>query len=749
MSEFLSAQTLTDGLTPIVAFTYPTEADRLADTNRTPSTIALAVDKVCRQVDTGDLYRWDGAAWQSLTAGTYGISLVTGSSATRYTTIAAALAAASSGDVVKLGPGTYAESITVPSGVVLKCDAGAAHITGVLATGSRVTMSGDAVLDGIKVTLPTDALPAISYTGSGIATVRDVSLVGAGASGIGVRMSGSGTLVLDRVQYVSGTADMAVEQTAGIVEAHEIFILGGTLSDAVSVTGGEFEFANFVVGLSASVTHGLHVGAGEVDGSVGTIRGTSAAVHIASDSAEVKLRALRLKGDTYDLLVDPALTSGTCYLQSVRATESKLSTPAAWVGGADYMYELLDATPGALSIRMHAELHLGIAEKGRELVAGRGDSTVRAQVVLTSDSTATSTTEGGNLTDVSAAASSFSGSTFSFQGTDANHTIMVCQNLLDAAALTKLKHWGWKLLQTTGGSIGGAYAFELWDGAAWTAFDVMASEATDFYRYANDVFVRPNSTEHIRFGIDNTTTWASKAINGTTGYWTRVRITSAPATAPVWQQCKVSTPRFEANENGVVTVHGLAQWRQTISATGNVFGETGGVVDADIAVGNGGVPTGWTHNMKNSRMNNNADAIYMQFGLPRGICTAFPLRFDINYGIVGTGTDPPAMILSVLPQEVSGTLAASGTAIVPVPRTDANTDTLIVNAAQTDSFTLPETSDGKIHKTSRDGFSIASIYEGDNVLVRLEMDDDGTDNLDVAIWEIEVSGVVWTHGERL
>jgi hypothetical protein len=56
MPAKLSDQTLTDGLTPIVSFTYPDEANRLANTNRTPSTITLAIDKVVRQVDTGQLF---------------------------------------------------------------------------------------------------------------------------------------------------------------------------------------------------------------------------------------------------------------------------------------------------------------------------------------------------------------------------------------------------------------------------------------------------------------------------------------------------------------------------------------------------------------------------------------------------------------------------------------------------------------------------------------------------------------------
>jgi hypothetical protein len=45
-----------DGLHAVLAFTYPTSADRLADTNRTPSEHPLAVGVLVEQVDTGDIY---------------------------------------------------------------------------------------------------------------------------------------------------------------------------------------------------------------------------------------------------------------------------------------------------------------------------------------------------------------------------------------------------------------------------------------------------------------------------------------------------------------------------------------------------------------------------------------------------------------------------------------------------------------------------------------------------------------------
>jgi hypothetical protein len=366
-------------------------------------------------------------------------------------------------------------------------------------------------------------------------------------------------------------------------------------------------------------------------------------------------------------------------------------------------------------------------------------------MVLTTDSTASPSVDGGNLTDVSAAAQSRSGSTFSFQGTAAGYSILVGSALQDVVGV--VKHWGWKVKQTTAGSTNGAYIFEIWNGAAWVEINFMAIGADEFYIYGKSVFIRANSSEHVRFGLIDSSTWATKNINGSTLYWVRVRITSAPTTAPVFEQFKLSPSRMEINPEGTLTAHGRSRWKQTLLAAGNIFGESGGVIDSSIAVGSGGLPTGWDHEIKNSLLNQNADAIYFQFVLPRGIDTSLPLEFLIGYTVNADTTIQ--MILSVLPVEVSGVLVADPTGGVPsVERAEIDTDTLVANAGTADTFNLPTTTTGKAHRVERGDFDISDYYEGDVVLVRIELDDDGAGNADVQIIGVEVGGVKWALGER-
>jgi len=291
--------------------------------------------------------------------------------------------------------------------------------------------------------------------------------------------------------------------------------------------------------------------------------------------------------------------------------------------------------------------------------------------------------------------------------------------------------------------------FEIWDGAAWVEIGAMATHSSLFHRYANTFFLRANSSEHVRFGIEDDTTWATKTINTVTAYWARVRIESAATTVPVFQQFKLSTNRTELNEDGTKTAHGRARSRKTVVSSGNIFGESGGVTSGTLFVGAGGLPTGWAHNIKNSILNGNGDAVYFQFNLPRGIDTSFPLRLIVTY-VTNTNTTPVQMIWSFLGQASSGVLVADPAGgITPVPRSDANTPTLTSTAGQVITFNLPQTSINKSHTSTQDGFDISELYEGDMGFVRLELDDDGPGNTDVLVLSVEIDAVFWTEGEKL
>jgi len=138
------------------------------------------------------------------------------------------------------------------------------------------------------------------------------------------------------------------------------------------------------------------------------------------------------------------------------------------------------------------------------------------------------------------------------------------------------------------------------------------------------------------------------------------------------------------SSEGVRQSHGAAAWKQTLVGAGNIFGESGGVVTADISVGSGVAPNAWTHNMPNSLLNQNNDAIYTQFALPSGINTSFPLTFKVLYSLDNnTGvTTFPTGILSAIPFAVTGVeVADPAGGKLPAARQFSNTETLTSKAA--------------------------------------------------------------------
>jgi hypothetical protein len=154
-------------------------------------------------------------------------------------------------------------------------------------------------------------------------------------------------------------------------------------------------------------------------------------------------------------------------------------------------------------------------------------------------------------------------------------------------------------------------------------------------------------------------------------------------------------------------------------------------------------------------MNNSGDAIYTQLILPNTICTAFPLRITPVYTVQGSQpvTSAPTGTVSVLPAEVVGVpVADPAGGIVPIPRARANADTLTANAGQAigpRALTGLATTDNFALSTVFSSFDINGYYGGDLVLIRFEMDSDGTPNQDLTVLTLILEGVAFSDGGTL
>ncbi len=373
-------------------------------------------------------------------------------------------------------------------------------------------------------------------------------------------------------------------------------------------------------------------------------------------------------------------------------------------------------------------------------------------VVITTDSTATDSTDGGNLTDVSDGLRDPGGATATFQGTALNHTMLI-GSAIEGEGET-LKHFGIKIAQTVAAvGIGKPFVMEIWDGSAWAKIGAMSSHSSKFYRYGNDLFLRKTS-EHLRYGVDETSPWLRKSINGHNLYWARIRIVGTVTTAPVFDQFKLSPNRTEINEDGTSTYHGNARFRQTLVMAGNLFGESGGVSNASVPIGSGSIPQGWNHRMKNNQLNGNGDAIYAQFTLPHGIDTSQRVKVRIIYQVeqAGATTVDASIVVSLQPLQVVGTVVADPNGgVVPTKRTVANTVHRNARPAtiHTESIAVGATDSLMLRSFETNGVDVSDYYEGDILAVRIELDNDGSPNKDILIWSAEIDGAKWTLGEKL
>jgi PKD domain len=183
-------------------------------------------------------------------ATTFCVSGATGCSGMPETSIALALGAAHTGDIVRLGATTYSEdNLTMAPGVTLAgAGAGTVIKPGTGTTGLQATGAGD-VVSNLTVLLP----PGSARTGLALAGAASGVLVGAAQSGspdgTGVTLSGpSSTFTSGLVLLPTATASVGVSG-GGVVEAS--VVAAGTALRNVAVAQRLYLSANLAVDAAA------------------------------------------------------------------------------------------------------------------------------------------------------------------------------------------------------------------------------------------------------------------------------------------------------------------------------------------------------------------------------------------------------------------------------------------------------------------------------------------------------------------
>jgi hypothetical protein len=738
--------------------------------------INVTLDKVWKCVDATA----GAAVWKDLSAGgltsidtgnTLWVDGVNGSDPGTvgrqdlpWATIGAALTAASSGDLILVRPGSYPETgLTVGGNRTLRSTGGPTVTdiggTGATATGIRVTVTFGSVLDGFTITLPTDATAAVhcAHGGTTNSTLSNVTFEGNGVTGLGLVLDTAGNMVVTNLRYESGDCDAIIDATAGVLQIDGMHVpLSGAVAVGIRLSGGAEAQVNNLVMESTTVTTGVRVsdatlGAGAID-----LSGMTNAIRISDNAAVVHVVSGILAASTYNLLVDPALTGATGVVRLSVHMDPKFSIPNTWFD-SDHAWTFFtksDATEDASNQLWGAKQVIGHPEFGSGWSAGEGASYSTNNTVFTSNVTASPTADGGGLTDVSVAAESKTGSTYTFQGVTGGATgfsILWCTNRVDSSA-AQLKFWGVEIDQVDAAVLsGGSFIWEIRTAAnTWTEVQVMAVSQAEQYRYANAIFLRAASSETIRVGIDSDTTWPVGTITGpggpVTGQWMRVRIAATITTAPTFERMRLQPSLVGVNAKGQLAAQGLAQWKATIVGSGLQWSGSG-LGNGTEAVGTGG--GAWTHELDKGLLNSAGDELSMQLLIPDGICTAYPITIRLIYGYHAFSLAPTLEGRSLV-VEREGLLVAdtAGGGITPIARTEALTDTVNAVAGLIQALVPTTTLPAKVFTLEYGPLDISDYYAGDMVLFNLEMTADGG-GTDVLVWGIEVSGVAFAPGDVL
>jgi hypothetical protein len=666
-----------------------------------------------------------------------------------FLTIAAAIAASSTGDTIQLLPGNYPEDGLDLTGLSLIGLGGWEHtVVGpapASATDDVIILGDGGYVEGISLNIPaTSGTPSSSVPAppggtrgfvailcnqaTGTNSIYNIAMYGNGvtplsSAGSGIYRSGGGKTIGQNIRVEGGgiVDCMKVDQGVLALEGIHVPQSTGAITNVLYVTGrggppitaaGRAQMVGFNSG-NSNVTNAIRIDSG-VSVSIRptaivftpNIFNANTALSSGGDYISVALLGGRLENVTTAVSVDlTANGDDAVYRINSNHQPDYIYNPQVAANSdfsLTFTQEATDELESSFNIFGSEQLSVGFVERGVASAFGRGRPFISGMTVITSDSTASSVSDGGNLTDVTAAARSKVGSLVSFQGTAANHTILWGSQRKDAAN-NPLKFWGVEAVVDTAGGLGGSYVFEIWDGTNWVEVTSQATSFVEGYSYGKTFFERSSSDEIFRFGLDRTetfrpsstnpfgvdrsSTWTAKTISGINAYWVRARIVTAPATSPQFESFKLIESTFNVSADGVPSQTGLSKLRSNVPLAGRVW--SGAIAGMGSTLSNGTVTMGNTAGVTFVQQFNESEATSagntysVQFSVPLGICTAFPIKVSVaaridTGGAVSTPvTAPIALGVSALPQRLSGVLVADPAGgLTPVKRDYADADLL-------------------------------------------------------------------------
>ena len=563
---------------------------------------------------TGGVARWDPIL-------TLEREVTVAQSGGDYTSIQAALVDINAGTItggvptvtnwasIRVYPGLYTETnpIVVPSFVIIKGSSsdGQSIVTVTSAVNDIFQLGVSCTVENIEARGNTtgDAFN-ISYAPSLLLKSKVENCI-ARNCGRGFHSQGTGAANSSTVLLRRCTACVDTSGTQVMTQAFRASAVGTILGDTLDVIGNISDFTDITLGFESTGTGSListidirtetTVNAisadsgGELRITSGDLSGfTTTGINLGPGGSIGKFTSIFVKDDTATLpnQMHLVIQSGaTTFQGAALILRGDLIQFATTVDIEGYT---LNTQPGEVSNQFLGELSVGFPSLGYETNLGEGDSHTFDMAIFTFDASgagfSADLADNLKLKDdgltVTIFPSNTVGDIFYIGGISTNPFFLG----IDIVVTTAVVPAGGRLNGTTEPPTY-HYAWEYWDGTAWTEFRIMTTDEVNHQPFRRDSF--DLGDYHIRFGqIGNTRdpisssatfvsantlaqrwvtsgtaagNWTQNTVNGVVGFWARIRLTTVLTVVPILDQLKLQTNHAEINPDGYTEYFGKAR----------------------------------------------------------------------------------------------------------------------------------------------------------------------------------------------
>ena len=312
----------------------------------------------------------------------------------------------------------------------------------------------------------------------------------------------------------------------------------------------------------------------------------------------------------YDINLSAASAAFTGAGNEFRADKVNITSGASI--GASYISSIV----GDESLIVQANLEVGSVNEKREASIGGGDSHIFGLKCRT-------TADDVAFNDFDTEAADTTNSFAPWPGTGAGNILYIGGNLEPFP--------GVKISLTTAPDFtGGAYVLEYWNGASWTEMHFMVSNADA--PYLPKISFENSTNYQIRFG--NRFNWATTTVDSTSAYWVRFRITSSITSVGAINQIKLHTDRTEINKDGFIEYFGKAMSRIDLPDFGNRCQPAGATPGNQDLFVSDELFAGWFENAFAGGAIEETGQIYH---LPPNTFTGAPLKISFKFVPEATG----------------------------------------------------------------------------------------------------------------